>query len=173
MLCSARPFNPTAVSQLGLASKQFPFSLSFPERWRVISSPPPLPPLQVTSYSLSLHEIDTVRGAKGMITSAIEIMVRKGHIKILSDPLVKTLITTKWQRFASTQFALHGLLYLIFVVAQTLLVWLHCSASQWNQTSRQVGALRGTGLSAPLSFHTVHLHDPRLDLHLALLTIDP
>ena len=93
----------------------------------------------MTSYSLSLHEIDTVRNSKGIITSAIEIMVRKSHIKILSDPLVKTLITTKWQRFAGAQFCFQMLAYLVFVVAQTFLVWLHCSSSQWNQTSRQVG----------------------------------
>ena len=93
--------------------------------------------MQVTSYSLSLHEIDTVRNSKGMITSAIEIMVRKEHIKILSDPLVKTLITTKWQRFAGYQFVLQAFLYLVFVVIQTFLVWLHCSANQWNQSSRQ------------------------------------
>ena len=93
--------------------------------------------MQVTSYSLSLHEIDTVRNSKGMITSAIEIMVRKEHIKILSDPLVKTLITTKWQRFAGYQFVFHAFLYLAFVVVQTFLVWLHCSANQWNQSSRQ------------------------------------
>lgn len=74
-----------------------------------------------------------------MITSAIEIMVRKGHIKILSDPLVKTLITTKWDRFASTQFLLHAFLYLAFVIAQTFLVWLHSSAGQWNGNSREVG----------------------------------
>ena len=92
----------------------------------------------MTSYSLSLHEIDTVRNSKGVITSAIEIMVRKCHIKILSDPLVKTLITTKWQRFAGAQFSFQMLSYLVFVVAQTFLVWLHCSSSQWNQTSRQV-----------------------------------
>ena len=95
--------------------------------------------MQVTSYSLSLNEIDTVRGSKGMITSAIEIMVRKGHVKILSDPLVKTLITTKWDRFASMQFLMHAFLYLAFVIAQTFLVWLHSSSGQWNQNSREVG----------------------------------
>jgi len=72
-----------------------------------------------------------------MITSAIEIMVRKEHINILSDPLVKTLITTKWQRFASYQFISQAIAYLIFVIVQTFLVWLHCSASQWNKSSRQ------------------------------------
>jgi hypothetical protein len=65
-------------------------------------------------------------------------MVRKSHIKILSDPLVKTLIMTKWQRFAGAQFCFQMLLYTVFVVSQTFLVWIHCSSSQWNQVSRQV-----------------------------------
>ncbi len=55
--------------------------------------------LQVTSYSLSLYEIDTAQDSdrRGSIRtpSAIEIMVRSGHVLILNDPLVKTLMTTK------------------------------------------------------------------------------
>ncbi|GAX79471.1 hypothetical protein CEUSTIGMA_g6912.t1 [Chlamydomonas eustigma] len=89
----------------------------------------------VTSYSLSLHEIDTARSPSGLISSAIETMVRKGHVKILSDPLVSTLIATKWERFARGHFLVHTLLYLVFVVLQVFLIWLHCSPPQWNQQS--------------------------------------
>ncbi len=91
---------------------------------------------QVTSYTLNLHEIDTVRSSSGLVTSAIEIMCRKGNIKILSDPLVSSLIATKSTRFANVHFLVHCSLYVSLVLVQTFLVWLHCSAGQWNKVSR-------------------------------------
>jgi hypothetical protein len=116
--------------------------------------------IQVTSYSLSLHEIDTARSPSSLISSAIETMVRKGHVKILSDPLVSTLISTKWERFARSHFLIHTFLYLVFVVVQVFLIWLHCSPSQWNQQSRRVSALLsfygGGHMESRLSSSSMH-----------------
>lgn len=36
--------------------------------------------------------------------SAIETSVRKGHLEVLEDPLVRTLLATKWSRFGRTTF---------------------------------------------------------------------
>ncbi|KAG1674298.1 hypothetical protein FOA52_013487 [Chlamydomonas sp. UWO 241] len=76
----------------------------------------------VTSYALSLNEIDTLQASatRGRSPSAIEIMVRKRHLAILADPLVKTLISTKWERFARAHFAVHAALYAALVVMQAL-----------------------------------------------------
>ncbi len=44
----------------------------------------------VTSYSLSLREIDTVQNPGGkFVPSVIETIVRKGHLDALGDPLVQ------------------------------------------------------------------------------------
>mmetsp|Transcript_1453 Transcript_1453/g.3191 ORF Transcript_1453/g.3191 Transcript_1453/m.3191 type:complete len:1024 (-) Transcript_1453:1638-4709(-) len=92
----------------------------------------------VTSYSLSLHEIDTVQGSRrSFVPSAIEIIVRRGHMHTLDDPLIKTLLTTKWQRFALLHFLCHVSLYTVFVIVQTFLIWLHCHRKEWNSRSRE------------------------------------
>ena len=43
----------------------------------------------VTSYSLSLREIDTVQNPGEFVPSVIETIVRKGHLDALGDPLVQ------------------------------------------------------------------------------------
>eukprot|EP00798_Chlamydomonas_sp_ICE-L_P014182 gene14182-20149_t len=107
----------------------------------------------VTSYSLSLHEIDTVQNRNIFVPSALEEIVRKNrnifdssalneivrkaHMDSLNDPLIKTLLETKWDRFARNCFAIQMALYLIFVVLQTFLIWLHGDALLWNTYSRQ------------------------------------
>lgn len=93
----------------------------------------------VTSYSLSLHEIDTVQNSKRVfVPSAIETIVRKGHMHMIDDPLVKTLLTNKWQRFAAAQFLAQAGVYLVLVLVQTFLVWLHSSPELFNKYNRQV-----------------------------------
>ncbi len=51
--------------------------------------------------------------------------MRKGHLEVLGDPLVQTLLQTKWQRFGQATFLAQVSLYLVWVVSQTFLVWLH------------------------------------------------
>ncbi|KXZ41393.1 hypothetical protein GPECTOR_497g455 [Gonium pectorale] len=90
----------------------------------------------VTSYSLSLREIDTVQNAGEYVPSAIETSVRKGHLDLLGDPLVQTLLQTKWQRFGKTTFLIQVSAYLVWVVSQTFLVWLHADERLWNSRER-------------------------------------
>uniref|UniRef100_A0A7S0RFC8 Ion transport domain-containing protein n=1 Tax=Chlamydomonas leiostraca TaxID=1034604 RepID=A0A7S0RFC8_9CHLO len=91
----------------------------------------------VTSYSLSLHEIDSVQNSRSFVPSAVETIVRKGHMHMIDDPLVKTLLTSKWHLFARAQFVLQGAVFLVLVILQTFLVWLHCSPSRFNSYSRE------------------------------------
>lgn len=64
--------------------------------------------------------------------------IMQGHTDILNDPLVKTMCTNKWQRFALAQFVTQGLCYLVYVIVQTFLIWLHCSGAYWNTRHRAV-----------------------------------
>ncbi|KAL6745893.1 ankyrin repeat-containing domain protein, partial [Haematococcus lacustris] len=91
----------------------------------------------VTSYSLSLHEIDSVQNAHSFVPSAVETIVRKGHKELVEDPLVTTLLSTKWRRFAAAQFALQGCLTALILVLQTVLAWLHSHPARFNLESRE------------------------------------
>lgn len=91
----------------------------------------------VTSYSLSLREIDTVQDPRGKyVPSVIETIVRKGHLDALGDPLVQTLLHNKWMRFAKRWFLTQFGAYLVWVVSQTFLVWMHCDKELWNSSAR-------------------------------------
>lgn len=117
----------------------------------------------VTSYSLSLREIDTVQagggagtaaggaagahgggagggGASGeaWVPSVIETIVRKGHLDALGDPLVQTLLHNKWERFAKVTFVAQTTWYLVWVISQTFLVWMHCDKASGR---RALGAV--------------------------------
>lgn len=67
----------------------------------------------------------------------------QGHMHMIDDPLVKTLLTNKWRRFARAQWLLHGLLYLVLVLLQTFLVWLLGSASLFDTPARAVRVAAG------------------------------
>ncbi|GFR48585.1 hypothetical protein Agub_g10488 [Astrephomene gubernaculifera] len=103
----------------------------------------------VTSYSLSLREIDTTQNPGEYVPSAIETLVRKGHLEVLGDPLVQTLLQTKWQRFGQTIFLVQVTAYLVWVVSQTFLVWLHADERLWNGSARfameVIGVVLGGG----------------------------
>lgn len=64
---------------------------------------------QVTSYSLALREIDTVQDEDtglpdgGYVPNALEVVLRKRHLGLLSEPLLTTLLAHKWEAFARTQ----------------------------------------------------------------------
>eukprot|EP00201_Polytomella_parva_P020198 CAMPEP_0175043104 /NCGR_PEP_ID=MMETSP0052_2-20121109/2973_1 /TAXON_ID=51329 ORGANISM="Polytomella parva, Strain SAG 63-3" /NCGR_SAMPLE_ID=MMETSP0052_2 /ASSEMBLY_ACC=CAM_ASM_000194 /LENGTH=456 /DNA_ID=CAMNT_0016306069 /DNA_START=224 /DNA_END=1591 /DNA_ORIENTATION=- len=110
----------------------------------------------VTSYSLSLRELDsvtTIHARKGASVSsavnngicidealprpgAISTIVRKGHLDLLAEPLMQTLLNSKWQRFGKTSFLIHASIYLVLVVAQTFLAWLHSSRTLFNSPAR-------------------------------------
>lgn len=57
---------------------------------------------------------------------------------MMDDPLIKTLLQTKWQRFACAQFLLQFACFLVLVIVQTFLVWVHCDPQKWNSYSREV-----------------------------------
>lgn len=65
--------------------------------------------LQVTSYSLALREIDTVQDEVtglpdgGYTPNVLEVVLRKRHLEMLSEPLLTTLLAHKWHAFARTQ----------------------------------------------------------------------
>lgn len=67
----------------------------------------------------------SLQNPREYVPSAIETSVRKGHLEVLGDPLVQTLLQTKWQRFGQATFLAQVSLYLVWVVSQTFLVWLH------------------------------------------------
>lgn len=66
----------------------------------------------------------------------------QGHMHMIDDPLIKTLLTSKWQRFARAQFLAHAGVYLVLMLVQTFLVWLHSDAKLYNSYHRTVGAAR-------------------------------
>ncbi|GIL76046.1 hypothetical protein Vretimale_5686 [Volvox reticuliferus] len=111
----------------------------------------------VTSYSLSLREIDTVQNAGEYVPSAIETSVRKGHLELLGDPLVQTLLQTKWQRFGKTWFLVQATAYLVWVVSQTFLVWLISDQRLWNSRARYAMEVIGVVLGG--LFFAVELLD--------------
>lgn len=41
---------------------------------------------------------------------------------MIDDPLVKTLLTSKWKRFAAVQFLLQAFCHVVLVIVQTFLV---------------------------------------------------
>ncbi|MEW5311092.1 MAG: hypothetical protein WDW38_002835 [Sanguina aurantia] len=82
----------------------------------------------VTSYTLSLHEVDTVQDSAEpaeFVPSTVETLVRQGHIDGLADPLVATLLDHKWARFGAAMYAAQFATYVAFLIVQTLLVWMH------------------------------------------------
>lgn len=58
----------------------------------------------------------------------VPVQSRVVHVHSAADPLVHTLLTTKWHRFARLGMALQAGLYLVLVVLQTFLAWLHSDA---------------------------------------------
>ncbi|KAG2493527.1 hypothetical protein HYH03_008341 [Edaphochlamys debaryana] len=111
----------------------------------------------VTSYSLSLREIDTVQNQGEYVPSAIETSVRKGHLEVLGDPLVQTLLQTKWQRFGKATFLCQVAAYLVWVVSQTFLVWLQSDTKLWNSKERFAMEVMGVVLGG--SFFAVEVLD--------------
>ncbi|WIA19587.1 hypothetical protein OEZ85_005527 [Tetradesmus obliquus] len=98
---------------------------------------------KVTSYSLSLREIDTVQDEDeaagpdgGYVPNALEAVLRKRHLDMLQEPLLTLLLQHKWEKFARTQFVVHFLGYLLLEVSQTILIWLHSSPGMWNGPGR-------------------------------------
>jgi hypothetical protein len=57
---------------------------------------------------------------------------------MIDDPLVKTLLTSKWSRFAAAQFILQALCHIVLVIVQTFLIWLHCDPDKFNSYHREV-----------------------------------
>ncbi len=57
---------------------------------------------------------------------------------MISDPLVKTLLTTKWHRFARFQFSVQAGMYLVLVLVQTFLIWLHNVGSHYSSSQKRV-----------------------------------
>lgn len=93
-----------------------------------MQNPMPQTSTQVTSYTLSLHEVDTVQDSlepAEFVPSTIETMVRQGHTGGLADPLVVTLLDHKWARFGAAMYAAQFATYVAFLIVQTLLVWMH------------------------------------------------
>lgn len=83
---------------------------------------------QVTSYTLSLHEVDTVQNSLELsefVPSTIETMVRQGHIDSLADPLVVTLLNHKWSQFGAAMYLAQLCSYIAFLIVQTFVVWMH------------------------------------------------
>ncbi|GBF97002.1 hypothetical protein Rsub_09799 [Raphidocelis subcapitata] len=91
---------------------------------------------RVTSYSLALREIDTVQDEEGYVPNALEVVLRKGHLDMLEEPLISILLRHKWEAFARTQFLLHFVGYLLLEVSQTILIWLISSRGLWNGPER-------------------------------------
>ncbi|WIA39861.1 hypothetical protein OEZ86_013308 [Tetradesmus obliquus] len=98
---------------------------------------------KVTSYSLSLREIDTVQDEDeaagpdgGYVPNALEAVLRKRHLDMLQEPLLTLLLQHKWEKSARTQFVVHFLGYLLLEVSQTILIWLHSSPGMWNGPGR-------------------------------------
>ena len=81
----------------------------------------------------------------------------QGHNTMLDDPLITTLLTTKWHRFGRSLFWTHAILYLTFVLSQTFLIWLHSDASMWNSSSRM--ALEIVGIIFAALFVSLELLD--------------
>jgi hypothetical protein len=116
--------------------------------------------VQVTSYNLSMREIDTVQNPGEYVPSATEIIIRKvrgrcragrvhsgapltavrwgaqGHADMLVDPLVVTVLDAKWERFAKMQYVVHAVAYLAFVVVQVVLVWLRADRELTHTAAR-------------------------------------
>ena len=100
----------------------------------------------VTSYSLALREIDTVQDDGdggggddrdgGYVPNALEVVLRKGHLDMLEEPLIATLVRHKWRAFARFQFLAHLAGYLLLEVSQTVLIWLISSERLWNGPER-------------------------------------
>eukprot|EP00879_Flechtneria_rotunda_P024448 GHRR01025918.1.p1 GENE.GHRR01025918.1~~GHRR01025918.1.p1 ORF type:complete len:377 (+),score=86.35 GHRR01025918.1:244-1374(+) len=94
---------------------------------------------KVTSYSLALHEIDTVQDEGrtgddgGYVPNALEAVLRKRHLDMLQEPLLTTLLQHKWEAFARAQFLIHFAGYLLLEVSQTILIWLISSPTDWNR----------------------------------------
>ena len=61
------------------------------------------PCLQITSYNLSLREIDTVQDEAEYVPNALEAVLRKGHLEMLREPLLQTILRFKWEAFAKWQ----------------------------------------------------------------------
>ncbi|KAF6258835.1 hypothetical protein COO60DRAFT_1074230 [Scenedesmus sp. NREL 46B-D3] len=98
---------------------------------------------KVTSYSLSLREIDTVQDEDeaagpdgGYVPNALEAVLRKRHLDMLQEPLLTLLLQHKWEKFARYQLVVHFLGYLLLEVSQTILIWLHSSPGMWNGPGR-------------------------------------
>ncbi|KIY99828.1 Transient receptor potential cation channel subfamily V member 6 [Monoraphidium neglectum] len=91
---------------------------------------------KITSYSLALREIDTVQDEEEYVPNALEVVLRKGHLDMLEEPLISTLLQHKWGAFARTQFLLHLLGYLLLEVSQTVLIWLISTRELWNGAER-------------------------------------
>jgi hypothetical protein len=59
--------------------------------------------MQITSYNLSLREIDTVQDETEYVPNALEAVLRKGHLDLLREPLLQTILRFKWEAFAKWQ----------------------------------------------------------------------
>lgn len=110
-----------------------------------------------TSYSLGLREIDTVQDEKQYVPTVLETLIRKGHYHLLNEPLVRTILRHKWKRFGAWQFVAHFTLYLIYVISQTVLVWLISDTTRWNSTGRASQEYLGFSLSGIML--SVELYD--------------
>lgn len=75
----------------------------------------------------------------------------------IDDPLVKTLLSTKWQRFAGLQFSLQAFCYAVLMIVQSFLVWLHCDKALFNSYSRE--ALEICSLLLAAAFFILELVD--------------
>lgn len=62
-----------------------------------------------------------------------------------ADPLIHTLLTTKWHRFGGASLTVQFAMYLVLVVIQTFLCWLHSD----------VVSIPVAGLSMPLHMRTL------------------
>ena len=63
-------------------------------------------------------------------------LVVQAHLNLLQEPLILSILHHKWVSFGAIQMILHLFLYIVYVVSQSLLIWLISDRKYWNQVQR-------------------------------------